>query len=96
VSGAQVEVNEHDRRVEIRGGQLACDRADEYVKMVLDQRVGAVHIDMDTERADMTVVTVPRDCVGYVTGTLTGRRDSLYIQCSEICTLRNENLHTET
>ena len=68
VAGAQVEVNEHDRRVEIRGAQLACDRANEYVKMVLDQRVGPVHIDMDTERPDMTVVTVPRDCVGYVTG----------------------------
>ena len=43
-------------------------RATEYVKFVLAQRVGPVTIDFDEPRDDLSVVTVPEDCVGYVMG----------------------------
>ena len=39
-----------------------------YVELVLQQRIGPVRIDMQTRRPDMTVLEVPKDCVGYVTG----------------------------
>ena len=68
VAGAQLEVNEHTNKIEIRGNDRSCDRAKEYVELVLAQRIGPVRIDMQTPRPDMTVVDVPRDCVGYVTG----------------------------
>ena len=52
--------------VEIRGGARECARAREYVELVLQQRIGPVRIDMQTRRPDMTVLEVPKDCVGYV------------------------------
>jgi hypothetical protein len=38
------------------------------VGFVLAQRVGPVTIDFETRRDDLSVITVPEDCVGYVMG----------------------------
>jgi len=43
-------------------------RARTYLKWLLKQRHGSVYVDDLKERDDVTVVDVPRDCIGYVTG----------------------------
>ena len=43
-------------------------RAKEYLDWLFDQLRGPVYVDNWEERDDVTMVDVPRDCVGYVTG----------------------------
>jgi hypothetical protein len=43
-------------------------RARTYLKWLLQQRAGSVRVDDLAERDDVTIVKVPRDAVGYVTG----------------------------
>jgi hypothetical protein len=70
VSGAKMNIEESDSTLYISGNPKAVARAQEYVKLVLAQRVGPVYIDFEKnkQRDDFSVVEVPRDCVGYVTG----------------------------
>lgn len=68
VSGANMNIDESTMKLTITGTQVAVRRAHEYVKLVLAQRTGPVYIDFAVKRPDLTVVDVPRDCVGYVTG----------------------------
>merc|ERR1719443_1535534 len=42
-------------------------RAREYLTWLFQQRVGAVEVDY-SKRDDVTVLQVPKDCVGFVTG----------------------------
>jgi len=67
VSGASL--NLENSTLEISGTKEAVERAKSYCEMVMAQRVGPVKLpdDMDT-RGDLTVLEVPSDCVGYVTG----------------------------
>lgn len=55
-------------RLEMRGPAEARERAREYVEYVLAQRVGAVYMDLKTKRGDMSLMEVPTECIGYVTG----------------------------
>lgn len=72
VSGAKLEL--HDSKsggtsvLEISGDDSSRQRAKDYVKYVLTQRVGPVHIDPGMKRDDMSIVQVPEDCVGFVMG----------------------------
>lgn len=43
-------------------------RGREYLKLLMEQRVGPVHVPHASKRTDCTVVDVPVECVGYVTG----------------------------
>jgi len=43
-------------------------RAKEYLDWLFEQLKGPVYVDGWEERDDVTMVDVPRDCVGYVTG----------------------------
>mmetsp|Transcript_43786 Transcript_43786/g.79143 ORF Transcript_43786/g.79143 Transcript_43786/m.79143 type:complete len:644 (-) Transcript_43786:152-2083(-) len=56
------------------GEKAVRKRAKEYMKWLFDQLEGPVYVDGWEERSDITVVDVPSDCIGYVTG---GRRAAL-------------------
>ena len=43
-------------------------RASSYLDWLFEQLKGPVYVDGWEERDDCTVIEVPRDCVGYVTG----------------------------
>ena len=43
-------------------------RARTYLKWLLKQRAGSVYVDDLKERDDVTIVPVPREAIGYVTG----------------------------
>ena len=43
-------------------------RARTYLKWLLKQRAGSVYVDDLQERDDVTIVPIPRDAIGYVTG----------------------------
>ena len=73
VSGARLELHDGKGRggksvLEIAGDPASRERAKDYVKFVLTQRVGPVHIDPTMKRDDMSIVQVPEDCVGFVMG----------------------------
>lgn len=55
------------------GNRKVRTRAKEYLKWLFEQLEGPVHVDTEG-RDDCTVVEVPLDCVGYVTGN---RRETL-------------------
>lgn len=44
-------------------------RAKEYIKWLFDQLEGPLYVDGWEDREDCTVVEVPQDCIGYVTGS---------------------------
>ena len=50
------------------GSKAERDRAQEYLGWLFEQLKGPVYVDGWEERDDVTMVDVPRDCVGYVTG----------------------------
>eukprot|EP01108_Squamamoeba_japonica_P000585 TRINITY_DN119_c0_g1_i1.p1 TRINITY_DN119_c0_g1~~TRINITY_DN119_c0_g1_i1.p1 ORF type:complete len:479 (-),score=222.98 TRINITY_DN119_c0_g1_i1:77-1513(-) len=69
VSECQLEIDS-DGRMELRGSEEQRRHAKEYVELVLAQRHGAVFFDLEDAktRDDVSVFSVPRECVGYVTG----------------------------
>jgi predicted RNA-binding protein Jag len=68
VSGARLDLDENKHTLEIGGTPDARRRARDYIGYVLSQRTGDVYIDLNEQRDDLSVVTVPEDCVGYVMG----------------------------
>lgn len=68
VSGARIELYERSRTLEIMGPPEARARAKKYVEAVMAQRVGPVPIDENDAQGDLTVVLVPHEAVGFVTG----------------------------
>jgi len=72
VSSARLNLPEREEKLqlklEIRGDSVERERALLYVKLVLAQRVGSVYIDFNERRPDLSVVTVPEDCFGFITG----------------------------
>jgi len=68
VSGARLDLQERELKLEIRGDEVELERASLYVKLVLAQRTGSVYIDFNETRPDLSVVTVPNDCFGFITG----------------------------
>merc|ERR1719453_1440776 len=71
VSGADLELFERDLILEIRGTDKQRRAAKKYAKCVMAQRVGPVSLDKynrDGRDPDMTIVKVPQECVGFVTG----------------------------
>eukprot|EP00756_Hemistasia_phaeocysticola_P017356 Hpha_TRINITY_DN15533_c3_g3::TRINITY_DN15533_c3_g3_i1::g.105241::m.105241 len=68
VSGAELELH-NDQTLEIYGTDLQRRKARKYVECVMAQRVGPVYIDERDSDDDLSLLTVPTECVGFVTGS---------------------------
>jgi len=70
VSGARLDMSErHGQNVlEITGTAAQRRKTMKYVKCVMAQRVGPVHVEEDDMDDDLTLCEVPTECVGFVTG----------------------------
>ncbi|KAL8431759.1 hypothetical protein ACSSS7_005085 [Eimeria intestinalis] len=71
VCGAELNIEERNGRtvLEMRGTKDTLERAKLYVGFVMQQRVGPVQLPPDAQnRDDLTIIEVPHECVGYVTG----------------------------
>lgn len=51
------------------GDKAARKRAKEYMKWLFQQLEGPVYVDGWEDRDDMTVLDIPSECIGYVTGS---------------------------
>ena len=71
VSRANLELPQQSLTLAITGELEARRRAKKYVECVMAQRVGDVVVDEDDPyfEMDCTIVPVPTDCCGFVTGT---------------------------
>merc|ERR1719414_1566815 len=68
VSEAEIELFERDLILEIRGSKLQRRRARKYAEGVMAQRTGPVSITPDYDDQDLTMIQVPQEAVGFVTG----------------------------
>eukprot|EP00401_Gymnodinium_catenatum_P073190 CAMPEP_0117488174 /NCGR_PEP_ID=MMETSP0784-20121206/16375_1 /TAXON_ID=39447 /ORGANISM="" /LENGTH=587 /DNA_ID=CAMNT_0005282845 /DNA_START=1 /DNA_END=1762 /DNA_ORIENTATION=- len=68
VSEAEIELFERDLILEIRGSKLQRRRAKKYAEGVMAQRTGPVTITEDYDDGDLTMLMVPQEAVGFVTG----------------------------
>jgi len=68
VAGAEIDLDEHDSTITLRGTEKQCDRAEDYLEFVKQQRVGPVTVTLDHRRDDFTAYRVPEDCIGFVMG----------------------------
>ncbi|CAE7378069.1 unnamed protein product [Symbiodinium pilosum] len=70
VSGATLELHEHNCTVEIIGAEPERRRARKYINLVRAQRIGPVHVTPEQhDDGDLTMIPVPTSCVGFVTGS---------------------------
>jgi len=68
VSEAEIELFERDLVLEFRGSKLQRKRARKYSEGVMAQRTGPVSITDDYDDGDLTMLLVPQEAVGFVTG----------------------------
>merc|ERR1719229_835689 len=68
VSEAEIELFERDLILEIRGSAIQRRRAKKYCEGVMAQRTGPVSITEDFDDGDLTMLLVPQEAVGFVTG----------------------------
>lgn len=68
VSAAEIELFERDLILEIRGSKVQRRRAKKYAEGVMAQRTGPVSITEDYNDDDLTMLNVPQEAVGFVTG----------------------------
>jgi len=68
VSEAEIELFERDLILELRGSKLQRRRAKKYAEGVMAQRTGPVSINDDYDDGDLTMLNVPQEAVGFVTG----------------------------
>lgn len=68
VSEAEIELFERDLILEIRGSKLQRRRAKKYSEGVMAQRTGPVVVKDDYDDGDLTMLMVPQEAVGFVTG----------------------------
>lgn len=68
VSEAEIELFEKDLVLEIRGSKLQRRRARKYCEGVMAQRTGPVTVTDDYDDGDLTMLQVPQEAVGFVTG----------------------------
>jgi len=68
VSEAEIELFERDLILEIRGSKLQRRRAKKYSEGVMAQRTGPVTVTEDYDDGDLTMLQVPQEAVGFVTG----------------------------
>merc|ERR1719188_2072503 len=68
VSEAEIELFERDLILELRGSKLQRRRAKKYAEGVMAQRTGPVVVHDDYDDGDLTMLQVPQEAVGFVTG----------------------------
>jgi len=68
VADAEIELFERDLILEIRGSKLQRRRAKKYCEVVMAQRTGPVSVTSDYDDDDLTMLQVPQEAVGFVTG----------------------------
>ncbi|CAE7037837.1 FUBP3 [Symbiodinium natans] len=68
VSGAEIELFERDLVLEIRGSKKERRRAKKYAEGVMAQRTGPVTVNEEYDDGDLTMLRVPQEAVGFVTG----------------------------
>lgn len=68
VSQAEIELFERDLILEIRGSKINRKRAKKYCEGVMAQRTGPVTVTDDYDDGDLTMLMVPQEAVGFVTG----------------------------
>eukprot|EP00439_Symbiodinium_sp_Y106_P034997 s727_g4.t1 len=68
VSGAEIDLFERDLVLEIRGSKKERRRAKKYAEGVMAQRTGPVTVNEDYDDGDLTMLRVPQEAVGFVTG----------------------------
>merc|ERR1719442_361220 len=68
VSGAELELFERDLVLEVRGSKAQRRRAKKYAEGVMAQRTGPVSITEDYDDGDLTMLQIPQEAVGFVTG----------------------------
>merc|ERR1719163_671215 len=68
VSECEIELFERDLILEIRGSKLQRRRAKKYAEGVMAQRTGAVSVTEEYDDGDLTLLQVPQEAVGFVTG----------------------------
>jgi len=68
VSEAEIELFERDLVLEIRGSKIQRRRAKKYCEGVMAQRTGPVTVTEDYDDGDLSMLMVPQEAVGFVTG----------------------------
>ncbi|CAE8643024.1 unnamed protein product [Polarella glacialis] len=68
VACAEIELFERDLVLEIRGSKMQRRRAKKYCEGVMAQRTGPVSITEEYNDDDLTMLQVPQEAVGFVTG----------------------------
>jgi hypothetical protein len=68
VSDCEIELFERDLMLEFRGSKIQRRRAKKYCEGVMAQRTGPVQINEDYDDGDLTMLMVPQEAVGFVTG----------------------------
>ncbi|CAJ1375275.1 unnamed protein product [Effrenium voratum] len=68
VAEAEIELFERDLILEIRGSKMQRKRAKKYCEGVMAQRTGPVSVTDDYDDDDLTLLQVPQEAVGFVTG----------------------------
>mmetsp|Transcript_58814 Transcript_58814/g.191850 ORF Transcript_58814/g.191850 Transcript_58814/m.191850 type:complete len:601 (-) Transcript_58814:378-2180(-) len=68
VAEAEIELFERDLILEIRGSKLQRRKAKKYAEGVMAQRTGPVSITSDYDDGDLTMLQIPQEAVGFVTG----------------------------
>jgi len=68
VAQAEIELFERDLILEIRGSKIQRKRAKKYCEGVMAQRTGPVNITEEYNDDDLTMLQVPQETVGFVTG----------------------------
>merc|ERR1719188_1581063 len=68
VADCEIELFERDLILEFRGSKMQRRRAKKYAEGVMAQRTGPVKINEDFDDGDLTMLSVPQEAVGFVTG----------------------------
>jgi hypothetical protein len=68
VAECEIDLFERDLVLEIRGSKIQRRRARKYCEGVMAQRTGPVTITEEYDDDDLTMLSVPQDAVGFVTG----------------------------
>lgn len=84
VSGTNIELRGNGLLIE--GSERGVDRAKKYVKILLAQRHGVVEIDVDEHPDDLTLLQVPTDCKGFITGRRGATLRQIEKECATLMT----------
>lgn len=84
VSGTYMELS--GSALNISGDKEGIERAKKYVKILLAQRHGLVNVDMDAHKDDLTLVLVPSNCKGFITGRRGATLRDIERECATLMT----------